>query len=114
MKREEIFQGLEHLRRGFLLIGIVVILLMLVLFQFSNLLVTSIGHLSDHRLQKPKPPGSSQLTRHLLLAIRLFSGLVLRPLSSERVRRFPSPGATFFYLGRASATVSCPTASNFF
>jgi len=39
MKREEIFQGLEHLRRGFLLIGIVVILLMVVLFQFSKLLL---------------------------------------------------------------------------
>ena len=36
MKREEIFQALEHFRRGLLQIGIIVILLMVVLFQFSK------------------------------------------------------------------------------
>ncbi len=36
MKREEIFQGLENLRRGFLQIGIIVILLVVVVFQFSK------------------------------------------------------------------------------
>jgi len=36
MKREEIFQGLENLRRGFLQIGIVVVLLMVVVFQIAK------------------------------------------------------------------------------
>ena len=36
MNREEIFQGLENLRRGFFQIGIIVILLMVVVFQFSK------------------------------------------------------------------------------
>ena len=74
MKREEIFQGLEHLRRGFLLIGIVVILLMLVLFQFSK---TLLRHLYQANLKVDLIAFGVPETLLALLKLTLYASLLL-------------------------------------
>jgi sec-independent protein translocase protein TatC len=89
MKREEIFQGLEHLRRGFLLIGVVVILLMLVLFQFSK---TLLRHLYQANLKVDLIAFGVPETLLALLKLTLYASLLLAiPFIFYRIWKAFSP-----------------------
>ena len=113
MKREEIFQGLEHFRRGLLQIGIIVILLMVVLFQFSKPLLR---YLYEANLKVDLIAFGVPEALFALLKLTLYASLFLAvPFIFYRVWKAFAPlfhrrglnsdlsiylGATFlFYLG---------------